>query len=76
MNQIEIIAGLTNANNILFNLLIRALDSHKIINRELLRDQLFEVVRECKPVPGLARYDMAQFQSLAKLLSDPDLEPR
>jgi hypothetical protein len=76
MSERDIVIGLTNANNLLFNLLIRILDSRGMVSRDLLRQKLLDLIREAQPIPDRKRYDIIQLEHLADLLSDVELEPR
>jgi hypothetical protein len=80
MSELEVAVGLTNGSNTMFNVLIRTLHEHRLINKDLVSQTLLDVVREIKAtpsrIPGIRRYDLEQFENLAKLLADPEPEPR
>ena len=78
MTEREILVGLMSANNTLFNLLIRALHDHGIVDKDELRQSLLDSVRGSREKPKMSemrRYDWVQYEQLADLLAKKDLEP-
>jgi hypothetical protein len=64
------IAGIMNANNTLFNMLIRVLHDQGVLDKAKVREGLLGLVRECQQPQGVPRYDVLQFENLALLLAD------
>jgi hypothetical protein len=71
------IAGFANATNTLFDVLIRTLDQHRMIDKEHFCQTLLDITKETKlGHQSLPRYDLLQFSNLATLLANPEPEPR
>jgi hypothetical protein len=75
MNEGEIADELINANNIIFNVIIRRLHVNGLIDKDIMRTILLALAGEPRPSEPL-RYDIVQFRKLAQMLSDSDPGPR
>jgi hypothetical protein len=75
MNERDIADELINANNIIFNVIIRRLHENRLIDKDIMRAILLALADEPRPSEPL-RYDLVQFQRLAEMLSNSDPGPR
>jgi hypothetical protein len=64
----EIAAELINASNTIFNVIIRRLHEHHLIDKDVIREILTALAGEPRPMG----YDRLQFQKLAEMLSNRD----
>ena len=69
----DALTGMVNANNTVFNVLIRTLHQHRLLDKDKFRANLLEVAEQLTTPAGAPRYDTVQFRNLAALLADPDL---
>ena len=67
------LTGMVNANNTVFNVLIRTLHEHRLLDKDKFRANLLEIAEQLTTPTGVARYDTIQFRNLAALLAGPDL---
>jgi hypothetical protein len=67
------LTGMVNANNTVFNVLLRTLHEHRLLDKDKFRTNLLELAEQLTTPAGGPRYDTIQFRNLAALLADPDL---